>query len=214
MFFVFTFGLLLTKKMKMKHLLFLIATVSFSSCSQYVVYDSKVASNHNSKNETADKLQFFNAEKISYWYEVKEEDRDTDDGSIRVKETNTTNAISLWRNEGVLATADKDNPNILYVSPEQGNTNTLTYQKLSEFPSGVRDKFIRLYKISTKEQREGLFYLFPKEIIYERCVLDWGGREYILEMRRATYLKIISSKILKQKKNQRKLKGNFIKNQN
>ena len=163
----------------------------------------------------------------------------SDKGVLKQKTNSSTNATIFEKKKGVLCHESEYSSDILLVLPEKGSRNYLQFQKLKEMPNEIQERFINEI-LQNKKINNDMYYLFPKRIeectvnsdvingkpgffneffrffkgkkyiTITCCVIDWGGKEWKLYMKNATYLQIKRNDSSKSRLNINRAKGNYV----
>ena len=228
-----------TKNKIMKALL--VFLILFSSCSNYVNFTSNEYAYLSESEKEINMLQFYNAKDFVIWKDNSLTNTNvTEKGILKQNTKSSTNATVFLKRNGIICDNSAFSSEILVGRPLKDSQNALQFQKLKDFPYEIREQFIEKI-LQNKKVNNDLYYLFPKrieqctvnsEVIYGKsgefnkfirafkpkiyisitcCVVDWGGEEWKLYMKNATYLQIKRKESSKSRLKINEAKGNYVK---
>ena len=212
----------------------------FSSCSKYVNFTSNEYAFFLDSGKKIDAIQFYNAKDFVIWKDNSSTITDiSNKGVLKQKTQSSTNATIFPKKQGVICRNSEFSSDVLLVLPSKDSRNYLQFQKLKEMPYEIREQFTNEI-LKNQKVNNDLYYLNPKrieqctvnsEVIYGKpgffhkivrflkgkqyvtivcCVIDWGGEEWKLYMKNATYLQIKRNDSSKSRLNINKAKGNYV----
>ena len=220
---------------------FLVFLILFSSCSNYVNFTSNEYAYLSESEKEINMVQFYNAKDFVIWKDNSLTNTNvTEKGLIKQNTKSSTNAKVFPKKNGLICDNSPFSSEILVGRPLNGSQNTLQFQKLKDLPYEIREQFIEKI-LQNKKVNNDLYYLIPKrieqctidsEVIDGKsggfnkfirtfktkkyisitcCVVDWGGEEWKLYMKNATYLQIKRKESSKNRLKINEAKGNYVK---
>jgi len=220
---------------------FLVFLILFSSCSNYVNFTSNEYTYLLDSEKEINMVQFYNAKDFVIWKDNSLTNTNvTEKGMLKQNTKSSTNVKVFTKRNGIICDNSPFSSEVLVGRPLKDSQNTLQFQKLKDFPYEIRESFIEK-NLQNKKVNNDLFYLLPKrieqctvnsEVIYGKpggfnkfirafktkkyisitcCVVDWGGEEWKLYMKNATYLQIKRKESSKSRLKINEAKGNYVK---